>query len=73
MKKNLDYAIRLKENTDGTYFAEIEELPGCMTEADTKEEVLAMIEDAKKAWIATAVKEGIKIPEPASLMSTFSP
>lgn len=61
---NLDYTIRLKENSDGSFFAEIEELPGCMTEGDTKEEVLEMIEDAKKTWLEVALKRKINIPEP---------
>lgn len=61
---NLDYTIRLKENEDGSYFVEIEELPGCMSEGDNKVEALKMIEDAKKAWIEVALKRKIKIPEP---------
>lgn len=70
MKKNLKYylnldnTIRLKKNQDGSYFAEIEELPGCMSEGDTKEEALEMIEDAKKAWLSVALKRKINIPEP---------
>lgn len=72
MKKNLnyyltlDYTVRLKKNSDGTYFAEIEELQGCMTEGDTEEEAVRMIEDAKKAWFEIALKRNINIPEPAS-------
>ncbi len=66
----LDYTIRLKENSDGTFFAEIEELPGCFTEGDTKEEALTMIEDAKKSWIAVALQRKIFIPEPVT--DTFS-
>lgn len=61
---NLDYTIRLKENADGTYFTEIEELVGCISEGDTKAEALEMIEDAKKAWILVALERGIPIPEP---------
>lgn len=61
---NLDYTIRLKQNEDGSFFAEIEELPGCMSEGDTKVEALRMIEDAKKAWITVALKRKINIPEP---------
>lgn len=70
MKKNLsyyldlEYTVRLKENEDGTYFAEIEELPGCFTEGDTQTEALAMIEDAKKAWLEVALERGISVPEP---------
>ncbi len=62
---NLTYTARIKRNSDGSYFAEIEELPGCMTEADTKEGVLKMLEDAKEAWLETALDRGINIPEPS--------
>lgn len=60
---NLEYAVRLKENEAGGYFAEIEELPGCMTEGKTREEVIVLIEDAKKVWLEAAVERGIAIPE----------
>lgn len=71
MRKNLkyyldlNYTIRLKENEDGTFFAETEELPGCITEGDTKQEALKMLEDAKKAWLEAALNRKIPIPEPA--------
>ncbi|MDP3973799.1 MAG: toxin-antitoxin system HicB family antitoxin [Candidatus Daviesbacteria bacterium] len=61
---NLDYTIRLKQNVDGSYFVEIEELPGCMSEGDTKMDALKMIEDAKKAWLEVALARKINIPEP---------
>lgn len=61
---NLNYTIRVKENPDKSYFAEIEELPGCMTEGDTKKEVLTMIDDAKKLWLEVAIERKINIPEP---------
>ena len=61
---NLKYTIRLKKNSDGSYFGEIEELTGCMTEGDTKEEVLEMLEDAKKAWLKIAIERNSPIQEP---------
>ena len=60
----LPYTARLKKNSDSTYFAEIEELPGCMTEGDSREEALEMLEDAKKAWLQVALERKITIPEP---------
>ncbi|MBI2617333.1 type II toxin-antitoxin system HicB family antitoxin [Candidatus Gottesmanbacteria bacterium] len=72
MKKNLnyylglDYTVRLKQNADGTYFAEIEELTGCISEGDTKEEALSMIEDAKRAWLEVALERKTYIPEPTT-------
>ena len=61
----LKYTERIKRNSDGSYFAEIEELPGCMTEADTKEQVLQMLEDAKRDWLEVALKRKIAVPEPS--------
>lgn len=61
---DLQYTVRLKKNSDGTFFAEIEELAGCMTEGDTEKEALNMIEDAKKAWLEVAFKRKQIIPEP---------
>ncbi|OGJ20447.1 MAG: hypothetical protein A3A82_00515 [Candidatus Pacebacteria bacterium RIFCSPLOWO2_01_FULL_47_12] len=72
MKKNkqlsyyldLDYTMRLKKNVDGSYFVEVEELPGCFSEADSKQAALTMIEDAKKTWLEVALERKISIPEP---------
>ncbi|MHB1043596.1 MAG: type II toxin-antitoxin system HicB family antitoxin [Eubacteriales bacterium] len=61
----LPYTIILKKYPEGGYFAEVKELPGCMTEADAREEVLAMIEDAMKGWVELAIEDGHPIPEPA--------
>lgn len=67
---DLDYTIRLKKDVDQSFFAEIEELPGCFTEADSEAEALAMIEDAKKAWIRAALEQNQVIPEP--VMENYS-
>lgn len=61
---NLPYTIFLKKYPDGGYFAEVKELPGCMTEADSKNEALEMIEDAMRGWIEFALEDNTPIPEP---------
>lgn len=62
---NLNYPIKVIPYKDGGYFAEITDLPGCMTEADTLDELFEMIEDAKAVWLEVAIEDGreIKIPE----------
>lgn len=60
----LPYSILLIPEEDGGWFAEIPELPGCMTFGDTKEEVLELIEDAKLTWISGSLEAGDPIPEP---------
>jgi antitoxin HicB len=62
----LPYTIALRQYDDGTFFAEVEELPGCMTEADTAEEAVKMIQEAMAGWIEVALSEGLPIPEPAA-------
>lgn len=62
---NLKYTARLLQNSDGSYFGEIEELTGCMTEGDDAEETLKMLEDAKKAWLEVVLERGLTIPESA--------
>jgi antitoxin HicB len=60
----LPYGIELRPYDDGTWFARVTELPGCMTEADTVEEVMVMIRDAQREWIAACLEDGTPIPEP---------
>ncbi|KKM12225.1 hypothetical protein SY88_04640 [Clostridiales bacterium PH28_bin88] len=63
---SLPYTFAIKRYPDGNYFAEVVELPGCMTEADTRGEALGMLEDAMRGWIELALQDGDPIPEPAS-------
>ena len=72
MTKNFDYYVSLPYKVvlypakEGGFVVEIPDLPGCITQGDDLDEAYHMIEDAKKAWIETALEEGIEIPEPRS-------
>lgn len=63
----LPYTIRIIPEKTGGFFAEIEELPGCMTQGDTIEEIMKNIEEAKELWLEVAIEEGIEIPQPKEL------
>ncbi len=63
----LPYTIEIVPYKDGGYFGRIKELEGCMTEGDTLEEVLELLEDAKKAWLEIALEDSIEIPLPESM------
>ena len=74
MIKDLDYYMSLsykieiiEDKKEGGFALHIPELPGLLTCAETIEEGLVMIEDAKKCWLSAALEDGIQIPEPASL------
>lgn len=66
---NLPYTIEVTRDTgeqsDG-WFARVVELPGCMTQADSFDEIDEMVTDAMRAWIETALELGREIPEPGS-------
>lgn len=57
------YPIVIHPAEDG-YVAEIEELPGCMTQGETLDEVVKRIEDARRGWIEVAYEDGQEIPLP---------
>lgn len=59
LKKNYRIEVVKDEIEDG-YFLSIPELKGCITTAETIEEGMIMIEDAKREWIKVAIEEGIK-------------
>ncbi len=61
---NLPYTIAIVPEELGGFFAEIEELPGCMTQGETMEEVLRNIDDAKRLWLQTALEDRLEIPLP---------
>ena len=77
MSKMLDYYMALPytlevipDPDDGGWVIKVMELPGCMTQADTWDEILPMIEDAKRAWLESALKHDDPIPEPKAVLES---
>lgn len=60
----LSYKIELLPAEEGGYVVSIPTLPGCVSQGETIEESVIMIQDAKKAWLETALENNIEIPEP---------
>lgn len=80
-KKTLDYYFSLKypfkietisEEDGGGYTITYKDLPGCISDGETIEELLLNGEDAKRAWIQTAYEKSMEIPEPNSISDKFS-
>ncbi len=62
-----DYTVvisALSTADGGGYLASVPELPGCMSDGETREEAVAAIQDAIEAWIEEAERLGRPIPEP---------
>ena len=71
MKKTIEYYMSLPyrleivpDTEEGGYGARYPDLPGCITCAETLEEVAANAEDAKRVWLEAALEEGAEIAEP---------
>lgn len=63
---SLPYTIMLIPDEDGVWFASIPLLKGCMTQGDSREDALIMLDEAKELWLETALESGVLIPEPDS-------
>ena len=63
----LPYHIEIIRETDPNvsgWVAWVRELPGCITQADSFEELEEMITDAMRGWFELALQDGIPIPAP---------
>jgi antitoxin HicB len=61
----LPYTIELRNvPQDEGWFVRVKELEGCMSQGDTAEEAIEMIQEAMELWLEVALEEGIPIPEP---------
>ncbi len=74
MDKDLSYYMALPyrveiiaDREEGGFALSCPELPGCVTTAETAEEGLRLLEDAKREWLAACLEDGVPIPEPAKL------
>ncbi|MFN2496285.1 MAG: type II toxin-antitoxin system HicB family antitoxin [Pseudonocardiaceae bacterium] len=52
------------------YLATVVELPGCMTAAESWDELDGMIREAIAAWVESALGHGDPIPSPGSRIRT---
>jgi len=72
MMKTIDYYMDLPyrmeiipDAEEGGYTAKFPDLPGCLTCAETINDLMVSAEDAKRTWLAAAIENGIEIAEPA--------
>jgi antitoxin HicB len=61
---SLKYSITIHQDDEGGFVAEIVDLPGCITQAETIDELMSSIDEAKEAWITAAYEMGQDIPVP---------
>jgi len=63
---NLKYLVVIEKGKDGTYSAYVPDLPGCVSNADTVEDVTAGIQEAIEMYIEDMVADDQPVPEPTT-------
>lgn len=64
----ISYRMEIVEDKqEGGFVVSFPELPGCITCGETIESAIANAMDAKKAWLETALEQGIEIQQPDNL------
>ena len=60
----LNYPAVIRACQGGGFVAEIPDLPGCLTQGETLEEVWRNLAEAKRAWLEAACAASLEIKEP---------
>jgi antitoxin HicB len=69
--RKAEYAVviePLSEEDGGGFLASVPDLPGCMSDGDTREEAARNVEDAIASWLEEARLVGRAIPEPRAAL-----
>lgn len=61
----MQYPFRVIADPDGGYVVVFPDLPGCMTQTETIDEIPAMAEDARRSWITAVYEDGEVVPMPS--------
>jgi predicted RNase H-like HicB family nuclease len=61
----LEYPFNVIADPDGGYVVVYPDLPGCLTVADSIEEVALMAEDVRRGWLTVAYEHDMDIPLPS--------
>jgi antitoxin HicB len=60
------YRLEVFRDEDGSWVAEVPELPGCVAASIDPQDLFALAEDAIAAWIEAAVDDGRTVPAPVA-------
>lgn len=61
----LEYPFNVVADEEGGYGVIFPDLPGCMTQVETIDELPEMVEEARRLWIETEYEMGRDIPLPS--------
>lgn len=58
----MKFRILIKQDEDGVFISEVPELPGCISQGDTRQESIVNIKDAISGYVASLKKHDEPIP-----------
>lgn len=61
---NINYPFNVQAEADGGFVIEFPDLPGCMTQIETADEIFDAAQEIRELWIETAYELGRNIPIP---------
>lgn len=61
-RTSMAYTVILQQESDGGYVATVPALPGCVTQGDTRDEVLANIREAIELYVEDCLEAGDPVP-----------
>ena len=59
---NMKFRILVKQDEDGVFVSEVPELPGCISQGNTRENAITNIKDAISGYITSLKKHDEPIP-----------
>jgi len=61
------YSITITwDEQENSYIANVPDLPGCMADGETLEEVIKRIQESIRIWIEVNAERGLEIPFPST-------
>lgn len=58
----MKYRVRIEQDEDGVYVAEVPDLPGCVTQGRTRDEALSNVREAIEVYRASLDEHGEPVP-----------
>jgi predicted RNase H-like HicB family nuclease len=64
----MNVKIVVHEAEEGGFWAEVPALPGCVSQGETMDELLANMREAIQAWLDTAPPDDTQLTEPRQVV-----